>query len=88
MGEQIFRLEGDAPDFKGYEKELLELINVSEEDYQIDAAAWDGESSVTVTWILDGITSFASTASYKTSSFTAASWAGIALSSSRELIST
>lgn len=44
LGEQIFRLEGDTPKFKRYEKELLKLIDVSEDDYQIDAAAWDGEA--------------------------------------------
>jgi len=52
LGEKIFRLEGDAPDFKGYEKELLALIDVSEEDYQVDAAAWNGEAYEDSTGVL------------------------------------
>ncbi len=44
LREKIFRLNGDTPDFKGYEKELLELIAVSGEDYQIESAVWNGEA--------------------------------------------
>lgn len=44
LGEQIFRLEGEQPDFEGYEKELLALIDASEDDYQIESAAWNGDA--------------------------------------------
>lgn len=44
LGEQIFRLEGEQPDFAGYEKELLGLIDASEEDYRIETVVWDGDA--------------------------------------------
>ncbi len=44
LGDRVFTLDGDVPDFTGYEKELLALIGASEEDYQVDSVSWDGEA--------------------------------------------
>ncbi|MFR5631454.1 MAG: SpaA isopeptide-forming pilin-related protein [Monoglobales bacterium] len=44
LGEQVFKLNGDVPDFTGYETELLQLIDVNQEDYTVEAASWNGES--------------------------------------------
>ena len=44
IGDKVFKLEGDVPDFTGYEKELLTLIGASEEDYKVESVSWDGEA--------------------------------------------
>lgn len=44
LGAKVFTLEGDVPDFAGYERELLALIEASDEDYQVDSVSWDGEA--------------------------------------------
>ncbi|NBH36447.1 hypothetical protein D3Z58_23730 [Clostridiaceae bacterium] len=44
IGDKVFKLEGDVPDFTGYEKELLMLIGASEEDYKVESVSWDGEA--------------------------------------------
>ena len=40
----MFTLNGDVPDFTGYEKELLRLIQAGDEDYQVESVSWDGEA--------------------------------------------
>lgn len=44
LGEQVFKLKEDTPDFHGYEGELLALIGVSGEEYTVDSVTWDGET--------------------------------------------
>lgn len=44
LGEQVFKLKDDIPDFHGYESELLALIGVNGEEYTVDSVAWDGEA--------------------------------------------
>lgn len=44
LGDKVFTLDGDVPDFTGHEKELLALIGASDEDYQVDSVSWDGEA--------------------------------------------
>lgn len=44
IGEQVFLLSGDEPDFTGYEETLLALIEADKENYAIEAARWDGEA--------------------------------------------
>lgn len=43
LGEQVFKLESEEPDFRGYEDALLSLIGVSSNEYTVDEAVWDGE---------------------------------------------
>ena len=44
LGNQVFQLSGEEPDFAGYEAQLLSLINASSEDYTVKEARWDGEA--------------------------------------------
>ncbi len=44
LGDKVFTLDGDVPDFTGHEKELLALIGASDKDYQVDSVSWDGEA--------------------------------------------
>ena len=44
LGDKVFTLDGDVPDFTGYEKELLRLIQAGDEDYQVESVSWDGEA--------------------------------------------
>lgn len=44
LGDKVFTLDGDVPDFTGYERELLALIEASDKDYQVDSVSWDGEA--------------------------------------------
>ena len=44
LGETVFKLEDDTPDFHGYEAELLALIGVSNEEYTVETVTWDGEA--------------------------------------------
>lgn len=44
LGETVFKLDGDTPDFHGYEAELLALIGVSSEEYTVDSVIWDGDA--------------------------------------------
>ena len=44
LGDKVFTLNGDVPDFTGYEKELLRLIQAGDEDYQVESVSWNGEA--------------------------------------------
>ena len=44
IGNTVFKLTGDEPDFSGYEEVLLALIGADTENYRIEDAAWDGEA--------------------------------------------
>ena len=44
LGETVFKLDDDTPDFHGYEAELLALIGVSNEEYTVETVTWDGEA--------------------------------------------
>ena len=44
LGETVFKLEDDTPDFHGYEAELLAQIGVSNEEYTVETVTWDGEA--------------------------------------------
>lgn len=52
LGECVFSLQEDIPDFSGYETELLALIGAEETDYQVEAADWNGEAYEDETGIL------------------------------------
>lgn len=44
LGEQVFTLAGDEPDFAGYEAELLSLIGADSDNYTVEDVVWDGET--------------------------------------------
>ena len=44
LGEQVFFLENDIPDFEGYEDALLSLIDADNAHYRVEDAQWAGEA--------------------------------------------
>lgn len=52
IGNQVFKLGGDEPDFTGYEGQLLSLIEADTEYYTVEDARWDGEAYTDETGIL------------------------------------
>ena len=44
LGDQVLKLDGEEPDFSGYEAQLLSLIGADAEFYTVEDAAWDGEA--------------------------------------------
>lgn len=42
IGNQVFKLNGDEPDFTGHEAQLLSLIEARPEDYTVNEARWAG----------------------------------------------